>query len=570
MGVLVSGAGTGGKGPRVKRRTVIVAAAVAVLVVAAALSTTASLLALPAAALVLTLTIATRRAPSLGWRLAALGSALWTVEEGIWAYVRLGGGPEHILLTDLASYAGAALWVAALLVMSGRRRPTLLSLPFLPALGLLVWIDTRDVPLTLTLQFPVVDILLVLATLPALESALRGRASEGRLLWTFGFFVRALTAGTMSWLFSVPGLAHGFFVLWLLPYAFVATGAAMEFSDEDSGMWAAATTILGLEAVSGIMLTLLFRSGQIGRPAAVGIVLLLAYVQFVGIMLVLLSDRQRRIRAEQELKAWGEVIDRVVTVEPGELGTLGTLRALLDALSARLPHVAGVEVYADGRIRAGVPHGYAFPLVSSGTEVGRLYFTQQPRETAVLDAVAPFLAGRIQQALDQAAWRARAITDPLTGLLNRRGFDLRSSDLLRRSHDQGKPVSVAMLDLDHFKRVNDFYDHAAGDRALREVASILGQHLRENDLAARWGGEEFLILLFDANRDAAIEVVRRIRAELRARPLRPIAWPLTLSVGIAGGTVLDDASGVEAWIGEADRALIQAKDLGRDRIEAVA
>jgi len=554
----------------VKRRTVIVAATVAVLVLAAALSYTASLLALPAAALVLTLTIATRRTPSLGWRLAGIGSALWTVEEAIWAYVRIGGGPEHVLLTDIASYAGAALWVAALFVMSGGRRPSLLSLPFLPALALLVWIDTRDVPITLTLQFPVVDIVLLLATLPVLESALRGRASEGRLLWTFGFFVRALTAGTMSWLFSVPGLTHGFFVLWLLPYAFVATGAAMELSDEDSGIWAAGTTILGLEAVSGIMLTMLFRSGQFGRSGAVGIVLLLAYVQFVGIMLVLLSDRRRRIRAEHELKAWGEVIDRAVTVEPGELGTLGTLHALLEALSARLPHVAGVEVYAEGRVRAGEPHGYAFPLVTSGTEVGRLYFKRQPQETAVLDAVAPFLAGRIQQALDQAAWRTRAITDPLTGLLNRRGFELRSNDLLARSRDRARPVSIAMLDLDHFKRVNDFYDHAAGDRALREVASILGRNLRQDDLAARWGGEEFLILLFDADRDAAVEVVRRIRAELRASPVRSIAWPLTLSVGIAGGAELDDATTLEAWIGQADRALIQAKDLGRDRIEAIA
>ncbi len=564
------GPGTGSKGPRVKLRTVIVAATVTFLIVAAALSYTASLLALPAAALVLTLTIATSGARSLGWRLAMLGSALWTVEEVIWAYVRLSGGPEHILFTDLASYSGAALWVAALIVMSGRHRPTLLSLPFLPALGLLVWIDTRDLPVTLTLQFPVVDVLLVLATLPALESALRGRASEGRLLWTFGFFVRALTAGTMSWLFTVPGLTHGFFVLWLLPYAFVAIGVAMELADEESGMWAAAITILGLEAVSGTMLMLLFRGGIIGRPAAVAIVLLLAYVQFVGIMLVLLSDRQRRIRAELELKAWGEIIDRVVTVEPGELGTLGTLHALLEALTVRLPGVRGVEVNAEGRVHAGNPHGYAFPLVSSGTEIGRLYFDRQPRATAVLDAVAPFLAGRIQQALDQAAWRTRAITDPLTGMLNRRGFELQAADVVLRSRERAKPLCVAMLDLDHFKRVNDYYDHDAGDRALREVASILGRHLREDDVAARWGGEEFLILLYDADRDTAVEVVRRIRSELRARPLRPIAWPLTLSVGIAGGKAPSGPEALEAWVRQADRALIRAKELGRDRVEAAA
>jgi len=547
-----------------------VAASVVALTLAAAVSYVASQLALPLAALALTATIAGSGSRLPAWRLAAVGSLLWTIEEGIWAIVRLSGGPAHLVLTDVAAYGGTAFWVAALVLLSGRRSPTLLSLPFLPALGLLVWIDTRNVPLVQSLRFPVVDILLVLATLPALEAALRGRASEGRLLWTFGFFVRALTAGTMSWLYAVPGLGHEFYVLWLLPYAFVAIGVAMELSDQESGLWAVAATVVGLETVTGTMLIVLYRSGLISSSAAVGIVVLLAYVQFVGIMLVLLSDRQRRIHAERELKAWGEVIDRVITVEPGELGTVGTLRALLEALAARMPNVSGVEVYADARLRAGEPHGYAFPLVSAGTEVGRLYFTGQPRETAVLDAVTPFLAGRIQQALDQAEWRTRAITDPLTGLLNRRGIDLHSTELLLRSRDHARPVTVAMLDLDHFKRVNDFYDHATGDWALRKVAGILERHLRQHDLAARWGGEEFLVMLYDADRSNAIEVVKRIRAELRSLSLRPIAWPLTLSVGIAGGEVADGAATLESWIRHADRALIQAKDGGRDRIEAVA
>ncbi len=546
------------------------AASVVALTLAAAVSYVASQLALPLAALALTATIAGSGSRLPAWRLAAVGSLLWTIEEGIWAIVRLSGGPAHLVLTDVAAYGGTAFWVAALVLLSGRRSPTLLSLPFLPALGLLVWIDTRNVPLVQSLRFPVVDILLVLATLPALEAALRGRASEGRLLWTFGFFVRALTAGTMSWLYAVPGLGHEFYVLWLLPYAFVAIGVAMELSDQESGLWAVAATVVGLETVTGTMLIVLYRSGLISSSAAVGIVVLLAYVQFVGIMLVLLSDRQRRIHAERELKAWGEVIDRVITVEPGELGTVGTLRALLEALAARMPNVSGVEVYADARLRAGEPHGYAFPLVSAGTEVGRLYFTGQPRETAVLDAVTPFLAGRIQQALDQAEWRTRAITDPLTGLLNRRGIDLHSTELLLRSRDHARPVTVAMLDLDHFKRVNDFYDHATGDWALRKVAGILERHLRQHDLAARWGGEEFLVMLYDADRSNAIEVVKRIRAELRSLSLRPIAWPLTLSVGIAGGEVADGAATLESWIRHADRALIQAKDGGRDRIEAVA
>lgn len=553
-----------------KRRTLLIAGLAVVLVAAAIASPTAAVLALPLGALLLTVAIVVRAPRLLPWRLAAAGSLLWTLEETVWAYERLSGVRPHLLVTDVGSYGGAVLWVAALLLMSGRKAPTLLSLPFLPALLLLAWVDSRDLPLTLTLQFPLVDILLALATLPALEAALRGRASEGRLLWIFGFFVRALTAGTMSWLYDVPGLMHGFLVLWLVPYLFIAAGVSMERTDEQAGMWAAGATVLGLETVSGVMLTLLYRGSLMGTPAALGIVLLLAYFQFVGIMLILLSDRRRRIDAERELKAWGDVFDRVVAVEPGDLGTPGTLEALLDAVSTRLPGVRGVEVYADGPARAGEPFGYALPLVTQGAEVGRLYFDQQPRETAVLDAVTPFLAGRIVQALDQATWRARAITDPLTGLLNRRGVELRAEGLVRRSLDASAPVSVAMLDVDHFKRVNDFYDHATGDRALRETARILHRHLRAHDLAARWGGEEFLVVLFDADRDAATEVVRRIRSELRGKTLPPIAWSLTLSAGIAGGAVAEDRRALEGWIGHADRALLRAKNGGRDRVEAVA
>lgn len=553
-----------------QRRTVWVTALAVVLVTASFAWRPAAMAALPLAALMLTIVLATAGSRVRAWRIAALGSALWTVEETIWAVVRLTGMRPDFPLTDITGYAGSALWFVALLVMSGRRLPTALSLPLLPALPLLLWVDTRHVALTLALRFPIVEVLLALVTLPVLETALRGRASEGRLLWTFGFLVRALTAGTVSWLFDVPGLGHEIYILWLLPYLFVAIGATMELADQESGMWAAATTIVGLEAVSGIMLMLLFRSGQIGRPAAPNIVLLLGYFQVVGIMLVLLSDRRRRIRAEHQLKAWGELIDRVVKVQPGELGSLGTVRALVEALSTRLPNVNGVEVYAEGSIRAGNPEGYAFPLVTGGTEIGRLYFTRQPSDSSVLDAVTPFLAGRIQQALDQAAWRTRAITDPLTGLLNRRGVELHSAELILRSRDRSSPVSVAMLDLDHFKRVNDYYDHATGDRVLRETAGILKRHLRQHDLAARWGGEEFLILLYDADRVAAMDVVQRIRSELRGEPMRPITWPLTVSVGISGGTVPDGLHVVDDWVQQADRALMQAKAAGRDRAEVAA
>jgi diguanylate cyclase (GGDEF)-like protein len=136
------------------------------------------------------------------------------------------------------------------------------------------------------------------------------------------------------------------------------------------------------------------------------------------------------------------------------------------------------------------------------------------------------------------------------------------------AREHGSPVSVAMLDLDHFKRVNDYYDHATGDRALRELSMILERTLRSGDLAFRWGGEEFLVLLLNADRATAAEVVRRIRQELRSQSLRPIEWPLTLSAGIAGGSVPEGEDTLRRWIASADSGLLRAKEAGRDRVEA--
>ena len=288
-----------------KSRTVVVSLILVAMAAASALSVEATLYALPAAALLLTVVIASARPRALAWRFAALGSALWTVEEIGWLIQRTSGTNVPTTITDIGYYAGSALWLAALLSMPGRRFPTLLTLPFLPALGLIVWLYVQNVPRTLDLQFPIVDIVLVVFAAPALESALRGRAPEARLLWVLGFVVRALTAGASSWLYAVPGLTHAFYLLWLFPYAFLALGATLELDDVAAGLWSTGAAVVGLEAVTAVMLTLLYRGGDIDRPYTFGIVLLLAYVQFASIMLLLLSDRRRRIRAEDELKAWG-------------------------------------------------------------------------------------------------------------------------------------------------------------------------------------------------------------------------------------------------------------------------
>ena len=159
----------------------------------------------------------------------------------------------------------------------------------------------------------------------------------------------------------------------------------------------------------------------------------------------------------------------------------------------------------------------------------------------------------------------QATLDPLTGLSNRGHFQTLVSNELARCQRSGAPVAVMLCDVDHFKQVNDRCGHAVGDLALVHVAKILSANLRECDVLARWGGEEFLALLPDSSLQAAHAAAERIRAAIEAHPLAIDGTPITitLSFGVAqlhGSHDLQDATA------RADKALYDSKRAGRNRV----
>ena len=175
-------------------------------------------------------------------------------------------------------------------------------------------------------------------------------------------------------------------------------------------------------------------------------------------------------------------------------------------------------------------------------------------------------------AADHAALarKAKALTevseqDPLTALLNRRGLDARIDALLASSDANGEPLTLALIDIDRFKRINDTFSHSVGDTVLRRVAAIIRDQCRQNDLPVRYGGDEFLLVLANADLELGARVLARLKETVDAHAWAREAAGLTvtLSIGIAararGGTVA-------ATIAAADQALYDAKAAGRDRI----
>ena len=165
--------------------------------------------------------------------------------------------------------------------------------------------------------------------------------------------------------------------------------------------------------------------------------------------------------------------------------------------------------------------------------------------------------------------------DELTGMLNRRGFVDRVDQIfqfIRQHHDQERrhgvriPFSVIFIDLDNFKQINDEHGHGTGDAALKHAAQVFGRTVRQGDVIARFGGEEFVVALHAVTGDDAEHVAEKIRLALESSPCvhEELVLPLTASFGVAEYRVGDDT--LEQLITRADEAMYQAKQAGKNRV----
>ncbi len=214
----------------------------------------------------------------------------------------------------------------------------------------------------------------------------------------------------------------------------------------------------------------------------------------------------------------------------------------------------------------------AVPMIHKGTALGVINFERPeinafPREEIeLLGAIADLAAIATKNALLHEQTVALSITDPLTGAANRRHLFTRLDMEIERALRYESPLSIVMVDIDHFKNLNDEQGHRVGDAILRRVCELLGSATRKVDLLARYGGEEFLIVLPQAGRTVAFEVAEKLRRAVEEAPIpegkmQPLG-KISISVGVA--TLPEDARKLEQLIDCADAALYASKRGGRN------
>jgi diguanylate cyclase (GGDEF)-like protein len=188
--------------------------------------------------------------------------------------------------------------------------------------------------------------------------------------------------------------------------------------------------------------------------------------------------------------------------------------------------------------------------------------------TCIVFGLAGFAAGRRAERLRRAEefYHSLSERDSLTGLLNGRAFEERCTRVMGRAVRLSEPVSMMIIDVDGLKEINDRHGHAAGSAALRHVASVIEQAKRSEDASARWGGDEFAILLEGGDASAAERVGEAIVSRLRLTPLLIGRQPrlVTVTIGIATARGHFDR---DLLFAAADRALYEGKSAGRNRIE---
>ena len=215
----------------------------------------------------------------------------------------------------------------------------------------------------------------------------------------------------------------------------------------------------------------------------------------------------------------------------------------------------------------------AVPLVSGARLLGVLAVGDEAaqrkfnyRDMQLLEMFAQQAVIAIQNAELFSEVQRLATIDPLTGILNRRSFFERAMQEFTRSRRYYTPLSLIMLDLDHFKKINDTFGHLIGDKALSEISRTCASQIRASDFVGRYGGEEFVVLLPETSLEGAMCIAQRLCDTIRDVTIESKQGLVSVTASVGVAELMEDYASLDALLEHADAALYRAKQAGRNRV----
>jgi len=423
-------------------------------------------------------------------------------------------------------------------------------------------------PLTITFAL---ELLLIYYALPLWYALVLGEAPEGRSVWIPALILFGASASiwfSLTPSYSSVSIIMVTFVWWASEWLLVS-GLELETNG-----WPVPLTHLSLVVINFLTIwMLILEQWHLSEHSIQRITweMWLAGIAsaFVGPLSVFIPLYFFKRRSESKLARWSSILSQLATFlwkrenPTPESIALEIYRLFKQACD----NVAGVRLAIFDDLTIGERTDHGIVLRDHDLLLGRVYTSDSDSCLQLLETMSVLTSQRLREVIRSLDWRSKAQTDPLTGLLNRRGFEINVHYSVERAKIDHWPVTVAMLNIDQFKDVNDSAGHAAGDDLLRKVAMALRKNLRDDDMVVLWGGEKFLILLADSNLDQAAKVFERISGYVKKLRVPGVEQAITISVGLAGGRTPDSVKVIEEWIDQADEALRATKQKGSDHAD---
>lgn len=376
----------------------------------------------------------------------------------------------------------------------------------------------------------------------------------------------ALSAWSLAWVMWLLGRQHWRRGLAQALLSLIFFGAAYFFFGLESRIrssWMQGASLLSISVGVGMFTLALQRFRQSSNPRRDVMTLVLPSAATVLLAAVFLPDEihyLNRLHAVVTIAQMGymfSILQRMRSSTPGKGWMLITTAMAVQTASLLpflfMPSEAATMSVQDSTLAQQIGRWVACMVMFLNMVVTSMGFLLMQRDR--------------QMAVDQD----KASLDNLTQLPLRGRLIKQLQKAIAQSHQQSSPLSVLVIDIDHFKRFNDNYGHLAGDRVIQLVAQTLQAHLRKGDMAARYGGEEFVLLLPETDAPIALAIAQRLCDSIRSLPLllpSGATLHITISVGVHTASASAVAHTWEAWIAAADAAMYQAKQSGRDRVLA--